>query len=379
RRGWIAALLRGRARAPAPPVGELQPYGNLLLFHLVERVAPAGLAALHLELPLLDEHHRDRAGLALPLEAAAPERAPFQSRGQLAGPRARGETRRVVHGERRAVQGRISRGSQRWRRDLVGQRILLGARLERRLALLGVGGRRGVVLHAQAGRLDPRQPRDAHRIGRVPPAQHLVLIGEAVLVGVDADALAAARRDARVGDLLPGCRRDAPQLVVAQGLAAEVGLEGARDEHRAALLAALRPLRHQVAVALSRARDQEIDAVADRRRAALPERDLLPHDGLQVRVEGEHELLDLAALRVACGPRREAGWVREREAGRIVVVEDGGVVEAEEGVHAAVVQEAEAADLCPLVAVVAGVQERNRCHAEHADLLVRIAEVRDLE
>ena len=54
-------------------------------------------------------------------------------------------------------------------------------------------------------------------------------------------------------------------------------------------------------------------------------------------------------------------------------------MEAEEGVHAAVVQEAEAAYLRALVAVVAGVQERDRRHAEHADLLVGVAQVGDLE
>ncbi len=60
------------------------------------------------------------------------------------------------------------------------------------------------------------------------------------------------------------------------------------------------------------------------------------------------------------------------------VVEHRRLEEAEDGVDAAIVQEAEAADLIALVAVVARVQERDRRHAEHADLLVQVPQVRDL-
>ena len=56
-----------------------------------------------------------------------------------------------------------------------------------------------------------------------------------------------------------------------------------------------------------------------------------------------------------------------------------GAVEAEERVDAAVVEEAEAAHLIALVAVVAGAEERDRRHPEHADLLVQVPQVRDLE
>src|SRR5262245_66136902 len=52
----------------------------------------------------------------------------------------------------------------------------------------------------------------------------------------------------------------------------------------------------------------------------------------------------------------------------------------EHGVEAAVVQEAEAADLVAFVIVVAGENAERRCrHAEHADLLIEVAEVRRLE
>ena len=54
-------------------------------------------------------------------------------------------------------------------------------------------------------------------------------------------------------------------------------------------------------------------------------------------------------------------------------------MEAEDGVGAAVVEEAEAAHLVALEAVVAAVVERHLRHAEHADLLVQVAQVRDLQ
>ena len=60
-------------------------------------------------------------------------------------------------------------------------------------------------------------------------------------------------------------------------------------------------------------------------------------------------------------------------------VEHDRVVEAEEGIDAPVVEEPETPHLGTFRAVVAGVEERNRWHAEHADLLVGVPEVRDLE
>ena len=82
------------------------------------------------------------------------------------------------------------------------------------------------------------------------------------------------------------------------------------------------------------------------------ERDLLADDRSEVRVEGEDELLELLALRVVQwktpAPRK---W-------KIVST-------------AAVVEEAHAADLRPLV--------RQAAESEHADLLIGVAQVRDLE
>src|SRR5882672_2341065 len=64
-------------------------------------------------------------------------------------------------------------------------------------------------------------------------------------------------------------------------------------------------------------------------------RDLLADDRREVAVAGKHELLDLSAQGIA---RRAGG-----NAGRIdaVLIEDGRVVEAEQRVDTAVVQEAE--------------------------------------
>src|SRR5439155_2365063 len=84
--------------------------------------------------------------------------------------------------------------------------------------------------------------------------------------------------------------------------------------------------------------------------------DLLPDDRRQVAVEGEHELLELRTLGV-------------------VHAEHVGAVEAEERVDAAVVQEAEAADLPAEARGVAIPEEGHLRHAEHADLLVGVAQV----
>ena len=76
------------------------------------------------------------------------------------------------------------------------------------------------------------------------------------------------------------------------------------------------------------------------------------------------------------------GGRRPRNAGRVArehVREGDGAVEAEEGVDAAVVQEAEAADLIAQEVVVAREDAERVRHPEHADLLVQVAEVRDLE
>src|SRR5205823_2211404 len=100
----------------------------------------------------------------------------------------------------------------------------------------------------------------------------------------------------------------------------------ARLPDPAALLAAEVALHDHLALARRGAGDEQVDAPPDRRRVGARERDLLPDDRRQVAVEGEHELLELRALGV-------------------VHAEHVGAVEAEERVDAAVVQEAEAADL----------------------------------
>ena len=85
-----------------------------------------------------------------------------------------------------------------------------------------------------------------------------------------------------------------------------------------------------------------------------------PTIGARLESNCEHELLEV--LRV-----------RDR------VAEHVGAMEAEGRVDAAVVQEAEAAHLRALVAVVPRAHPRDRRHAEHADLLVEVPQVRDLE
>ena len=102
----------------------------------------------------------------------------------------------------------------------------------------------------------------------------------------------------------------------------------------------------------------------DRRRRSSPvERDLLADDRREGRVEGEDELLEVARA-------RSSSRMKTR---RVQEVEDGG--------DAAVVQEAEAAHLVALMLAARGrdVDERHVGHAEHADLLVGVPQVRDLE
>src|SRR5262249_25432234 len=98
------------------------------------------------------------------------------------------------------------------------------------------------------------------------------------------------------------------------------------------------------------------------------QRHLLADDRCQVTVEREQELLDLAALRVAAA-----------EADAVLVVEDRRLQEAEDRVDAAVVEEAEAADLIALVAVVAAGQDRELLQSVHAYLLAQLGEVPDFD
>ena len=70
------------------------------------------------------------------------------------------------------------------------------------------------------------------------------------------------------------------------------------------------------------------------------------------------------------------GWMKGGEP--VVGVEHDRVVETEEDIDAPIVEEAETPHLRTLRTVVAGVEELNRRHAEHSDLLVQVAQVRDL-
>src|SRR6185369_9265927 len=70
--------------------------------------------------------------------------------------------------------------------------------------------------------------------------------------------------------------------------------------------------------------------------------------------------------------------LRAGEADARPFLENDRVEEAEERVDAAVVQEAEAADLISFGHVVEGVDRMDRWHPEHSDLLIQIAQLRDL-
>src|SRR4029077_3741846 len=99
------------------------------------------------------------------------------------------------------------------------------------------------------------------------------------------------------------------------------GVDGVVDENA---------LDDQLALARPVARDAKVDRIDHRvaREIVLRHRDLLADDGREIAVEGEHELLDLLAERVA------------RSVGPEATVEHSRVVEAEDGVDAPVVEKA---------------------------------------
>ena len=169
-------------------------------------------------------------------------------------------------------------------------------------------------------------------ISRIAAGVDLVAVEEAVLVPVDADPHARPRRDAMVGALLPCHGGVGAQLGVGErGLAPAVALEAApAGPEPPALHAGEDALHRQLARAGRRLRDHEVDPWAGGRGVRAGERHLLADDRLQVRVEREHELLEVRRLRRADGERV-------------------GAVEAKERVDAAVVQEAESAHLLALV------------------------------
>jgi len=176
------------------------------------------------------------------------------------------------------------------------------------------------------------------------------------------DALPGTRRDAGVGALLARRRglraqRRVGEEWLGEPVAAELAV---RLPQPPALLGGDVALDHHLALAGGRAQDQQVDTSPHRRGVGARERDLLPDDGCQVAVEREHELLELRALGV-------------------VDAEHAGAVEAEERVDAAVVQEAESAHLGAEARRIAVAEEGHLRHAEHADLLIGVAQVGDLE
>src|SRR5262249_8459996 len=136
-----------------------------------------------------------------------------------------------------------------------------------------------------------------------------------------------------------------------------VRLEGAVAEiKKPDLLLAHRALRHEVALLRVRPRDQQVDPLGHRGRRRLAERDLLPHDRRHVAVEREDEGL--------CGPHE----IEPLLAGR----EDERAMKAEDGVEAAVREQAEAADLIAHKSVVIGRDRREEGEAEAANLLINV-------
>src|SRR5262249_34449872 len=108
------------------------------------------------------------------------------------------------------------------------------------------------------------------------------------------------------------------------------------------------------------AREQEVDARTGDGGVGGRERDLLTDDRRQIRIEREHERLDVVRLLGRQAEHRRAEEARDR-------------------IDAAVVQEAESAHLLTHEGALGRADRRDRRHAEHPDLLVRVAQMRDLE
>src|SRR5262249_53593422 len=147
--------------------------------------------------------------------------------------------------------------------------------------------------------------------------------------------------------------------------------EARAAEHKAALQSVDVALDDQVALAQASAGDQQIDAGPDDAAVGRRERHLLADHRRQVAVEREQELFDVASGRIV-------GEADVRTAD-VVVAEHRGVEEAEQRVDAAVVQKAEAADLRALEGQIERILAGDVERAEHADLLIQVAQVRDLD
>src|SRR5262249_46198608 len=115
---------------------------------------------------------------------------------------------------------------------------------------------------------------------------------------------------------------------------------------------------------------QQAEAVAGTGRAVFGKRDLLSDNRSQIAVECQQILLDIppGAIRIDLW---KAGIGRR--------IERGAVEKREHRVNPPPVEEAKAADLWAKVAGVPIIEEDRRWHAEHADLGVHVAQVRDLE
>src|SRR5581483_10260126 len=119
--------------------------------------------------------------------------------------------------------------------------------------------------------------RRARGVGGIGAGVDLVAVEEAVLVAVDAEALARAGRDAGVGPLLAGDLRLLDDRALAdQRLGDAIGAElPVRETEPAARLAVQVALHDEVAVAGGGARDEQVDALGGRRAAGRSTRHLL--------------------------------------------------------------------------------------------------------
>src|SRR5262249_59188923 len=118
-----------------------------------------------------------------------------------------------------------------------------------------------------------------------------------------------------------------------------------------------------------RALDHKINSRACRRAVGAIQRHLLTNYRSEVAVEREQELLDIAPRPVGVD-QREAGVKQRSKYNR--------GEEAEHRVHRTVMHEAEAADLIARRAAVGREEKVHLRVAEHADLRILVAQVRNL-
>src|SRR5262245_44689815 len=333
--GRVAADLGRDVAAPANARVDAEPHADASLRGLVQRIPPRGRATLHGDAVARDTDDRDRRPRRpIPISIGRDRRraahAPVDRR-QVDRDLVVGETARVVDVQARAVDRGIAGRPGGLRDDPDGERIET-ARRELQADL--PARRRGAVAELQRARRHAHEglaaARRARRILRV---RVLVLLGqvrEAVGVAVDADARARSRRHGRVGEHAAGRGRERAERRVAElGLGREVAAERpglAPDPSTAP--AVVYALHDDVALVLRGAREHQVDARVDVGAAPRGERRLLADDRGEVRVEGQHEALDLPAHRVARRAGREA--TRMRAAGGEATTEAETVREAKD-------------------------------------------------